>query len=90
MAGDRLEATARACRVQILRMLAHAGSGHPGGSLSVIDILVTLFFGRLRHDPQDDRARIAGGEAAVDRGDRAGSVGRELARARIGVPLFLP
>jgi len=62
MAGDRLEAIARACRVQILRMLAHAGSGHPGGSLSVIDILVTLFFGRLRHDPKrpdwPDRDRV--------------------------------
>jgi len=33
-------------------MLTHAGSGHPGGSLSVIDILTTLYFGRLRHDPK--------------------------------------
>jgi transketolase len=50
--GDvRLEAIARACRVQIVRMLTHAGSGHPGGSLSVIDILVAIMFGRLRHDP---------------------------------------
>ena len=48
----RLDAIARACRVQIIRMLAHAGSGHPGGSLSVIDILVTLFFARMRHDPR--------------------------------------
>jgi transketolase len=52
MTDARLEAIARACRVQILRMLTHAGSGHPGGSLSVIDILVTLYFGRLRHDPK--------------------------------------
>ena len=62
MAEVRLEAIARECRVQILRMLAHAGSGHPGGSLSVIDILVTLFFGRLRHDPKrpdwPDRDRV--------------------------------
>ena len=52
MAEVRLEAIARECRVQILRMLAHAGSGHPGGSLSVIDILTTIYFGRLRHDPK--------------------------------------
>ena len=62
MAEVRLESIARECRVQILRMLAHAGSGHPGGSLSVIDILVTLFFGRLRHDPKrpdwPDRDRV--------------------------------
>ena len=62
MGEVRLESIARECRVQILRMLAHAGSGHPGGSLSVIDILVTLFFGRLRHDPRrpdwTDRDRV--------------------------------
>ena len=62
MGEVRLESIARECRVQILRMLAHAGSGHPGGSLSVIDILVTLFFGRLRHDPKRpdwaDRDRV--------------------------------
>ena len=51
MAEWRLEAIARACRVQIIRMLTHAGSGHPGGSLSVIDLLVSIMFGRLRHDP---------------------------------------
>src|SRR5262247_1716740 len=62
MAEVQLAAIARACRVQIVRMLAHAGSGHPGGSLSVIDLLVTIAFGRLRHDPKrpdwPDRDRI--------------------------------
>jgi transketolase len=52
MGEVRLESIARECRVQILRMLAHAGSGHPGGSLSVIDILTTLYFGRLKFDPK--------------------------------------
>ena len=52
MADVRLDAIARACRVQIIRMLTHAGSGHPGGSLSVIDVLVSIMFGRLRHDPK--------------------------------------
>ena len=51
MGDARLDAIARACRVQIIRMLTHAGSGHPGGSLSVIDVLVAIMFGRLRHDP---------------------------------------
>jgi transketolase len=62
MADARLDAIARACRVQIIRMLTHAGSGHPGGSLSVIDVLVSIMFGRLRHDPKrpdwPDRDRI--------------------------------
>jgi transketolase len=52
MGDARLDAIARGCRVQIIRMLAHAGSGHPGGSLSVIDLLVAIAFGRLRHDPR--------------------------------------
>ena len=48
----RLRDMARECRVQILRMLTHAGSGHPGGSLSVIDLLVDLYFNRMRYDPR--------------------------------------
>jgi transketolase len=62
MGEVRLESIARECRVQILRMLAHAGSGRPGDSLSVIDILTTLYFGRLRFDPKrpdwPDRDRV--------------------------------
>ena len=58
----RLAAIARECRVQIIRMLTHAGSGHPGGSLSVIDILTTLYFARMRYDPKrpdwPDRDRL--------------------------------
>ena len=51
MPDARLESIARECRVQIIRMLTHAGSGHPGGSLSVIDLVVSIMFGRMRHDP---------------------------------------
>jgi transketolase len=62
MPDARLDAIARACRVQIIRMITHAGSGHPGGSLSVIDLLVAIMFGRLRHDPKrpdwPDRDRV--------------------------------
>jgi transketolase len=62
MGEARLESIARECRVQILRMITHAGSGHPGGSLSVIDILTTLYFGRLKFDPKrpdwPDRDRV--------------------------------
>jgi transketolase len=53
MDGTRLEAIAREARVQITRMITHAGSGHPGGSNSVIDLLVALYFGgKLRVDPK--------------------------------------
>jgi transketolase len=58
----KLEAIAREGRIQIIRMLTHAGSGHPGGSLSVIDILVDLYFNRMRYDARrptwEDRDRL--------------------------------
>jgi transketolase len=38
-------------RMQIVEMLAEAGSGHPGGSLSAIDIVSTLYHYKLRQRP---------------------------------------
>ena len=34
-------------------MITHAKSGHPGGSLSAVETLVTLYFDVLRHRPED-------------------------------------
>lgn len=34
-------------------MITRAGSGHPGGSPSTIDILTVLYFHHMRHDPRD-------------------------------------
>lgn len=39
-----LEQKALELREWIIRSLASAGSGHPGGSLSAIDILTTLYY----------------------------------------------
>src|SRR5438132_10697608 len=39
-------------RAHILEMVAEAKSGHPGGSLSAVEILVSLFFYKMRHDPK--------------------------------------
>lgn len=33
-------------------MIHQAGSGHPGGSLGIVDILVSLYFSQLKHDPK--------------------------------------
>ncbi len=38
-------------RVDIIRMIEAAGSGHPGGSLSVVDLLAVLYTKFLRHQP---------------------------------------
>jgi len=56
LSADRLrqlETVARRVRQHIVRMTAAAGSGHPGGSLSCVEILVALYFHVLRHDPQN-------------------------------------
>ncbi len=43
-----------ACEIRkdIIEMLYEAGSGHPGGSLSAADIVTTLCFSIMRHDPK--------------------------------------
>ncbi|MDN3515253.1 MAG: transketolase [Candidatus Brocadia sp.] len=46
-----LEERAKVIRRHIIRMLAKAGSGHPGSSLSTVDLLVALFYNKLRHNP---------------------------------------
>ncbi len=40
-------------RKTILKTIAHAGSGHPGGSLSMVELLVGLYWYKLRHDPKN-------------------------------------
>lgn len=40
-------------RKDILRMLAEAGSGHTGGSLSTVEIFLSLYYYKLRHNPKD-------------------------------------
>ena len=66
-----LERRANEMRADIVRMIAEAGSGHPGGSLSSVDILTALYFGSvLEHDPERpewdgrDRFILAKGHAA--------------------------
>ncbi len=48
---DVLAETARRLRTDIVEMIARAGSGHPGGSLSALDIILTLYSGEMRFDP---------------------------------------
>jgi transketolase len=50
---QELESIARTLRRHVVRMIAAANSGHPGGSLSAVEIVTALYFGGvLRHDPQ--------------------------------------
>ena len=38
-------------RKHIIEMLYRAESGHPGGSLSAVDALVTLYYTTMNHNP---------------------------------------
>jgi len=50
-----LETKAKQIRRLIIQMLAQAGSGHPGGSLSATDLITALYFSLLRHNPKDPK-----------------------------------
>jgi len=65
-----MKAIAKKLRRHIITMTGKAGSGHPGGSLSAVEILTTLYFKVLRHKPLDpqwpdrDRFILSKGHAA--------------------------
>ena len=68
--NEDLKTVARRLRRHIINMTGKAGSGHPGGSLSSVEILSTLFWKVLRHKPSDpqwtdrDRFILSKGHAA--------------------------
>lgn len=57
-------------RKDIINMTANAGSGHPGGSLSAVELMVSTFYTQMRVDPQNpndpdrDRFVLSKGHAA--------------------------
>jgi transketolase len=50
-----LREIARKVRIDLLKALHKAKSGHTGGSLSSVEILVSLYFSHMRHDPNNPR-----------------------------------
>ncbi len=50
---NEVEEFARRCRVEIVKMVHRAQAGHPGGSLSEIDLISALYATRLRVKPED-------------------------------------
>jgi transketolase len=49
-------ATATRGRLLALQCVYEAASGHPGGSMSCMDVLTVLYFGIMRIDPEDPQA----------------------------------
>src|ERR1022692_2822561 len=65
-----LKIAAKRIRREIIEMIGAAQSGHPGGSLSAVEILVELYFDFMRIDPKNpkwpdrDRFILSKGHAA--------------------------
>jgi transketolase len=65
-----METMAKKLRRHIVTMVGKAGSGHPGGSLSAVEIVTALYFKLMRHKPLDpqwpdrDRFILSKGHAA--------------------------
>lgn len=67
---EDMKRLAKRLRRHIVTMTAEAGSGHPGGSLSAVEIVTALYSRVLRHDPANpgwperDRFILSKGHAA--------------------------
>lgn len=51
----QLQKISRDIRRDIVSMLTDAGSGHPGGSLSAVELMVGLYFSRMHFDPKNPK-----------------------------------
>lgn len=52
---QQMKEIARHMRIDIIKMIGAAGSGHPGGSLSEVELMVALYFKVMRHDPKNPK-----------------------------------
>ena len=65
-----LKDIARQTRIEVLKMLTEAGSGHIGGCLSCVEIIISIFLLKIKLDPKDacwlirDRFILSKGHAA--------------------------
>ena len=70
MTSSELKNKCISLRRDIIQMITEAGSGHPGGSLSVVEILTALYYHEMRIDPSNpswearDRFVLSKGHAA--------------------------
>lgn len=59
---ESLKAKATDFRIEILKTINKAGSGHPGGSLSAVELMISLYEYQMNHKPDDpkwdDRDRL--------------------------------
>lgn len=53
---NELEEIARKVRIGIIEGVYNAKSGHPGGSLSIVDIMTVLYFNQMNIDEKNPKA----------------------------------
>lgn len=67
---QELKEIARELRIDVLKMLHKAKSGHTGGPLGMMEMMVALYFYQMRHDPKNptwpdrDRFILSNGHCA--------------------------
>jgi len=67
---EYLEKMCKQCRIDIIETLHHIQTGHPGGSLSAVEIIITLYFEKMNIQPDQpkwpnrDRFILGKGHAA--------------------------
>lgn len=52
---QELKQKAKETRIDIITMLEKAGSGHPGGSLSCVEIVTALYYKTMKHNPKNPK-----------------------------------
>ncbi|MGE5583041.1 MAG: transketolase [Bacillota bacterium] len=52
---QKLREKAKKIRRDIIAMIYHRQSGHPGGSLSIVEILISLYYKKMKIDPNNPR-----------------------------------
>lgn len=68
---QKIQRAATTMRQHILRMVGVGQKGHLGGSCSIADVVATLYFSRMKHDPKNphwdgrDRFLLSKGHAAL-------------------------
>lgn len=86
---ENLEAIANEIRRDIVTMIYKAGDGHPGPALSIVDILVALYFSVMRVRPEEprwaDRDRLI-----LSKGHACAALYATLAKKGYFSPTLLP
>ena len=78
ISAAELKEKAKQLRKTAVTMIYEAQSGHPGGSLSIADIVADLYFREMNVDPKNPRWEDRDRFVRIDRGIAAAAVSGQL------------